>query len=249
MNLVFTYLLILQAQHYLSELWWLPMPCFYLYSSKVQGSCMCCLLLSGLKGQGINHQPQAPCSPLLWWRCGQCSYHWKGTTQTQPLHLYTVCMEWQTTGEIFTLCAYQPRSLVSSYISILIFILYIHGNSAHLVKWITKNNQLVNIINNCKLQVLLTAGWPNINLPSNKTISWDIKASFEKCQEHIVKLLREHPGHLHFATDAVTSPNHHAFITWTVHLEYEGSMLSFLLDIIELLEVSFKQIWFIDKKY
>ena len=154
MNLVFTYLLILQAQHYLSELWWLPMPCFYLCSSKVQGSCMCCPLLSGLKGQGINHQPQAPCSLLLWWRCGQCSYHWKGTTQTQPLHLYTVCMEWQTTGEIFTLCTYQPRSLVSSYISILIFILYIHGNSAHLVKWITKNNWLVNIINDHKLQVL-----------------------------------------------------------------------------------------------
>ena len=205
------------------------------------------VLSIAFRTQRTRHQP--PCSPLLWWRCGQCSYHWKGTTQTQPLHLYTVCMEWQTTGEIFTSCTYQPRSLVSSYISILIFILYIHGNSAHLVKWITENNWPVNIINNHELQVLLTAGWPNINLPSNKTISWDIKASFEKCWECIAKLLQEHPGHLHFATDAITSPNHHAFIAWTVHLEYEGSMLSFLLDIIELLEVSFKQIWFIDKKY
>ena len=88
----------------------------------------------------------------------------------------------------------------------------------------------------------MTAGWPNINLPSNRTISQDIKASFEKCQELITKLLQEHPGCLHFATDAFTSPNHCAFITWMVHLEYEGSMLSFLLDIVELPEVHLKQI-------
>ena len=73
---------------------------------------------------------------------------------------------------------------------------------------------------------------------SKKTISQDIKASFEKCWEHIAKLLQEHPGHLQFTTDTFTTPNHHAFIAWTVHLEYEGSMLSFLLDMIELLEVS-----------
>jgi len=37
--------------------------------------------------------------------------------------------------------------------------------------------------------------------------------------------------------DAWTSPNHHAFVAWTIHLEYEGEMLAFLLDIVELLEV------------
>jgi hypothetical protein len=42
---------------------------------------------------------------------------------------------------------------------------------------------------------------------------------------------------LHFATDSWTSPNHRAFIAWTVHLEYEGEMLAFLLDIVELPEV------------
>ena len=34
-----------------------------------------------------------------------------------------------------------------------------------------------------------------------------------------------------------TSPNHRAFVAWTVHLEYEGVMLAFLLDIIEVPEV------------
>jgi hypothetical protein len=32
------------------------------------------------------------------------------------------------------------------------------------------------------------------------------------------------------------SPNHRAFVAWTVHFEYEGAMMAFLLDIIEVLE-------------
>jgi hypothetical protein len=39
-------------------------------------------------------------------------------------------------------------------------------------------------------------------------------------------------------TDAWTSPNHRVFVAGTVHLEYEGEMLCFLLDIIEVPEVS-----------
>ena len=62
-------------------------------------------------------------------------------------------------------------------------------HSAHLVKWITKNNRPVNIINDQELCDLLTAGQPSIELPSNKTISYDINASFEKCWDCISKLL------------------------------------------------------------
>jgi len=49
-------------------------------------------------------------------------------------------------------------------------------------------------------------------------------------------LHQAHPGHLHFATDAWTLPNHHAFIAWTIHLEYQGKPLSLLLDIAEVAE-------------
>ncbi|KAG2098739.1 uncharacterized protein F5147DRAFT_582961, partial [Suillus discolor] len=84
---------------------------------------------------------------------------------------------------------------------------------------------------------LLCAGRLNIELPSSDVLSRNIKVAFEKCSECIGKLLRDHPGCLHFATDAWTSPNHRAFVAWTVHLEYEGKMFSFLLDIIEVAEV------------
>jgi hypothetical protein len=81
------------------------------------------------------------------------------------------------------------------------------------------------------------AGWLSVELPSNKTISQDIDASFLKCHDHVTKLLQDHPGQLHFATDTWTSLNHCAFLMWTVHLEYEGDMLSFLVDVIEVPEV------------
>jgi hypothetical protein len=50
---------------------------------------------------------------------------------------------------------------------------------------------------------------------------------------------KDYSGRLHFATDAWTSPNHRAFIAWTVHLQHEGKMLAFLLDFVEVPEVRF----------
>jgi hypothetical protein len=61
---------------------------------------------------------------------------------------------------------------------------------ANLVRWITENNRPVNIINDRALRDLLLSGRPNIELPSHFTISRDIRASFEKCQERIGKLLQ-----------------------------------------------------------
>jgi hypothetical protein len=55
--------------------------------------------------------------------------------------------------------------------------------SAHLIKWLTENNQPINIINDTELQNLLTAGHPSIQLPTNPTISHDIHVSFKRCQE------------------------------------------------------------------
>jgi len=45
--------------------------------------------------------------------------------------------------------------------------------------------------------------------------------------------------------DAWTSPNHQAFVAWTVHLEHWGHMLTFLLNIVEVAEVSGSFIFFV----
>ena len=93
------------------------------------------------------------------------------------------------------------------------------------------------------------------HIPSPTTVSRDIKIVFEKSRERIDKILKvsplffllslsqltlflqEHPGHVHFATDAWSAPNHRAFVAWTVHLHHEGHILTFLLDIMEVPEV------------
>jgi hypothetical protein len=124
---------------------------------------------------------------------------------------------------------------------------------AHLVKWITENHRPTSIVKDRELCEILMAGRPSLEIPSPNTIPRDIKVSFDKCWDRVASLFQvcrsnvlrslliyiieqKHPECLHFATDAWTSPNHRAFIAWTVHFEYEGVMMSFLLDIIEVPE-------------
>lgn len=108
--------------------------------------------------------------------------------------------------------------------------------SAHVAKWVAENNRPANIVSDPELIELLTTGRATLKVPSPNTVRRDVKAAYEKCRERISKLLRDHPGCIHIATDAWTSPNHRAFVAWTVHLEYEGTMLAFLLDVVEVPE-------------
>ncbi|KAF8885306.1 hypothetical protein BD779DRAFT_1442450, partial [Infundibulicybe gibba] len=85
---------------------------------------------------------------------------------------------------------------------------------------------------------LMMAGRPSLALPSPSTVSRDIRAAFQACRERIDTILKEHPDRIHFATDAWTSPNHRAFVAWTVHLQHKGRILVFLLDFMEVPEVS-----------
>jgi hypothetical protein len=125
-------------------------------------------------------------------------------------------------------------------------LIHILPSSVHVVRWITGNCCPLHIINDIPLRELLTAGRPNIDLPSPTptTIARDIKACLILCRERISKLLHEHIGRFHFGTDSWTSPNYRAFVAWTVHLEFKGRMLAFLLDIVELPEVKFQLIFY-----
>jgi hypothetical protein len=107
---------------------------------------------------------------------------------------------------------------------------------AHIVRWVAESNRPASIVSNPKLIDLLTTGRPIIKVPSPNTVRHDIKAAYVKCHKRTSKVLRDHPRHIHIATDAWSSPNHHAFVAWTVHLKHEGCVLAFLLDIVEVPE-------------
>lgn len=104
---------------------------------------------------------------------------------------------------------------------------------AHIMKWVAESNCPASIVSDCKLINMFTTGHTHLKVPSPNTVQRDVKAAYLKCHKRIYKLLQEHPGCLHFATDAWISTNHLVFVTWTVHLEHDGTMFTFLLDIVE----------------
>ncbi|KAJ7348027.1 hypothetical protein DFH08DRAFT_699153, partial [Mycena albidolilacea] len=87
-----------------------------------------------------------------------------------------------------------------------------------------------------ELRELLLAGRPEHTIPSHRAIGRDLNEAFDQCSKRIVNLLDNYNGCLSSATDAWTSPNHRAFVAWTVHLQHEGQPLVFLLDVFEVPE-------------
>lgn len=83
----------------------------------------------------------------------------------------------------------------------------------------------------------MKTGRPGYWIPSPSTIARDIRLIYAKCHEKIVHLLQEDEGNLSFATDAWNSPNHHTFITVTVHCVLNDEPISMLLDLLEVAEV------------
>jgi hypothetical protein len=76
-------------------------------------------------------------------------------------------------------------------------------------------------------------GRPKYYIPSPTTVSRDVKCVFVNVRKGMAKMLQEYEGNLNFATDAWTSPNHKAFVAVTVHFEVNGSAVTMLLDLIE----------------
>ncbi|KAJ7214011.1 hypothetical protein GGX14DRAFT_360542, partial [Mycena pura] len=108
---------------------------------------------------------------------------------------------------------------------------------AHIVRWVAESNRPLVIVEDREFKTIIGAGRPEFGLPGRRTVSRDLNVSFAVSRAFVEELLKEYTGRLSFATDAWTSPNHRAFVAWTVHLHHEGRLLSFPLDIFEVPEV------------
>ncbi|KAJ7849028.1 hypothetical protein B0H13DRAFT_2403549, partial [Mycena leptocephala] len=104
---------------------------------------------------------------------------------------------------------------------------------ATLARWFTESNRPMHAVEDRKFVELILNGRPGLTLPSESTVARDIQKAFERSIDRVTQLLKEYPGKLSFGTDAWTSPNHRAFVAWTVHLQHEGAPLSFMVDIFE----------------
>jgi len=79
----------------------------------------------------------------------------------------------------------------------------------------------------------MKTGRPEYHLPSEQTISRDAKNVFVHARKRVATMLQKYEGQLNYATDAWTSPNHKAFVAFTVHFAHEGTPVSMLLDLVE----------------
>ena len=79
----------------------------------------------------------------------------------------------------------------------------------------------------------MKTGRPEYHIPSEQTVSHDVKQVFVHAHKRVVNMLQEYEGQLNYAMDAWTSPNHKAFVAFTVHFAHEGTPVSMLLDLVE----------------
>ncbi|KAG0700689.1 hypothetical protein DFH29DRAFT_807315, partial [Suillus ampliporus] len=120
---------------------------------------------------------------------------------------------------------------------------------AEIVRWVCESARPFDIVKDRAFQSLMKTGRPEYYIPSPSTVSRDVKLVFARMCQRIAKMLQsekitwthhEYNGHLNFATNAWTSPNHKAFVAISVHLEHEGVSIAMVLDIVEVPEVKFR---------
>ncbi|KIY44609.1 hypothetical protein FISHEDRAFT_16944, partial [Fistulina hepatica ATCC 64428] len=86
---------------------------------------------------------------------------------------------------------------------------------------------------------LMKTGRPEYYIPSRMTVSRDVKCIFKKTPKYLLKryTIQDHKGALSFVTDMWTSPNHKAYMGNTVTFEHNGSLITLVLDVIEVAKV------------
>jgi hypothetical protein len=134
-------------------------PLLPMCSSEVQDCCWWSSAFSGFKGQVLDSQSQAPCNPMLRRRGCQEHNKWQGWSCTECLHLLPFRSSRPTACPVLPSNTHQHRSPVSARLSKCVQTDVYHVIcSAHFVKWVTKGNRPISIIEDGDLRELLTAG-------------------------------------------------------------------------------------------
>ncbi|KAL1724711.1 hypothetical protein EV714DRAFT_222565 [Schizophyllum commune] len=108
---------------------------------------------------------------------------------------------------------------------------------AECVHWMVESFRPFALVEDDGFKRLMKTGRPEHYLPSRSTVSRDVKRVFVQTRSRIAQWLQEYEGDLNFQTDCWTSPNHKAYMGTTVTLEHNGSMMTFVLNVVEVSRV------------
>jgi hypothetical protein len=92
-------------------------------------------------------------------------------------------------------------------------------------------------VNDRGFQSLMKTRRPDFHIPLEQTVSPNVKQVFVHARKWVAKMLQEYEGQLNYATDTWTSPNHKVFVAFTVHFAHEGTPVSMLLDLVEVVKL------------
>ena len=101
------------------------------------------------------------------------------------------------------------------------------------MRWVAESKRPYKIVSDGGFQSLMKTRRPDYHILSEQTVSCDVKQVLIHTHKRVANMLQEYKGQLNFATDTWTSPNHKAFIAFTVHFAHEGVPVSMLLDLVE----------------
>ncbi|KAF9010991.1 hypothetical protein BDZ89DRAFT_964168, partial [Hymenopellis radicata] len=117
---------------------------------------------------------------------------------------------------------------------------------AECARWCAENYRPFKIVADRAFHKLMKTGRPSTYIPHPTTVSRDTKTLFAKTRRRLAKKFKALRCRFHIALDGWTSPNHKAFVAYTVHWEEDGERMSTVLDFRELPEVRtfFQQLGF-----
>ncbi|KAL1724844.1 hypothetical protein EV714DRAFT_288218 [Schizophyllum commune] len=87
-------------------------------------------------------------------------------------------------------------------------------------------------------KTLMKTGRPEYYIPSRSTVSRDVKRVFARTRTRVAQLLQDYDGDLSFVTDMWTSPNHIPYMGTTVTLEHNSTIITLVLDVVQVAKVS-----------
>ena len=126
------------------------------------------------------------------------------------------------------------------------------------MRWVSEDLRPFKIVNDRGFKVLMISGRPGYKLPSPMTVSRDVRVVFVRTRArlarmlqvcisvyilmvvsvtHNVNVMQRNPATPSYGTDAWTSPNHKAFVAFSVHFELDGNKVACMLDIVEVAKV------------
>jgi len=129
----------------------------------------------------------------------------------------------------------------------------ISSGRAEIIRWVAESLWPFSIVEDCGFKMLMKTGWPEYYIPSVATVSRDVCQVFVHTRIQVARMLQvsevtnqqsgnwftyqKYEGKLNFTTDAWTSPNHRAFVTFCVYLEHKRKSLLIPLDVVKVAKV------------